>query len=149
MVKNPNYWQTGKPYIEQLRISILRDPQAMATQFEAASLDVMYAPALTDAVRLKDDPRNQAVINSQGGAFFYVNLNVTNPIFADKQVRQAMNYAVDRDRIAGTVLQGVVGRRSICPGLKIPLPSTPPRTTPTRSTWTRPLPCSKRPVSRV
>jgi peptide/nickel transport system substrate-binding protein len=109
MVKNSNYWQTGKPYIDQLRISILRDPQAMATQFEASSLDVMYAPALTDAVRLKEDPRNQAVINAQGGAFFYVNLNVTNPIFADKQVRQAMNYALDRDRIAGTVLQGLVG----------------------------------------
>jgi peptide/nickel transport system substrate-binding protein len=109
MVKNPNYWQTGKPYIDQLWISILRDPQAMATQFEASSLDVMYAPALTDAVRLKADPHNQTVINSQGGAFFYVNLNVTNPIFANKQVRQAMNYALDRDRIASTVLQGLVG----------------------------------------
>lgn len=109
MVKNPNYWRTGKPYIDELRISILRDPQAMATQFEASSLDVMYAPALTDAVRLKEDPHNQAVINAQGGAFFYVNLNVTNPVFADKRVRQAMNYALDRDRIANTVLQGLVG----------------------------------------
>jgi TRAP transporter TAXI family solute receptor len=69
----------------------------------------MYAPALTDAVRRKQDPCNQAVINGQGGAFFYVNLNVTNPIFADKLVRQAMSYALHRDRIAGSVLQGLVG----------------------------------------
>ncbi|MBV9324514.1 MAG: ABC transporter substrate-binding protein [Chloroflexi bacterium] len=109
MARNLNYWQAGKPYIDQLRISILRDPQAMATQFEASSLDVMYAPSLVDAVRLKQDPRNQAVINAQGGAFFYVNLNVINPIFTDKLVRQAMNYALDRDRIASTVLQGLVG----------------------------------------
>ena len=109
MAKNPNYWQSGKPYIDQLRISILRDPQAMSTQFEASSLDAMYAPALVDAVRLKQDPRNVVVINTQGGAFFYVNVNVTNPIFADKRVRQAMNYALDRNRIATTVLQGIAG----------------------------------------
>ena len=109
MAKNPNYWQSGKPYIDQLRISILRDPQAMATQFDASSLDVMYAPALVDAIRLKQDPHSVVVINTQGGSFFYVNINVTNPAFADKRVRQAMNYALDRNRIASTVLQGLVG----------------------------------------
>src|SRR5262249_13477106 len=89
--------------------SILRDPQAMATQFEASTLDVMYAPALTDAIRLKQNPLYQAIINAQGGAFFYVNLNVTNSIFSDKRVRQAMNYAFDRQRVASSVLQGLVG----------------------------------------
>jgi peptide/nickel transport system substrate-binding protein len=110
MARNTSYWSPGRPHIDQLVISVMRDAQAMSTQFEAGSQDVMYAPALTDAARLKQDPGNQLVINYQLGSFFYVNVNVTNPLFANKLVRQAMNFALDRERISGTVLMGLVGR---------------------------------------
>ncbi len=110
MARNGNYWSAGRPHVDQLVISILRDAQAMSTQFEAGSQDVMYGPALTDAARLKENPSNQVVVNYQLGSFFYVNVNVTNPLFANKLVRQAMNFALDRERISSTVLQGLIGR---------------------------------------
>jgi ABC-type transport system substrate-binding protein len=47
----------------------------MSTQFESGSQDVVYAPALTDAARLKQTPSNQVVINYQLGSFFYMNAN--------------------------------------------------------------------------
>jgi peptide/nickel transport system substrate-binding protein len=81
----------------------------MSTQFESGALDLMYAPALSDAARLKQNRANQVVINYEVGSFFYVDVNVGNPLFANKQVRQAMNYALDRQRISSTVLQGLVG----------------------------------------
>jgi ABC-type transport system substrate-binding protein len=49
------------------------------------------------------------VINYQVGSFFYIDVNVGNPLFANKLVRQAMNYTLDRQRISSTVLQGLVG----------------------------------------
>ena len=109
LAKNPNYWFQGKPHIDQLVISVLRDAQAMSTQFEAGALDVMFAPALSDAARLKQNPATQIVINYQVGSFFYADVNVGTPLFANKLVRQAMNYALDRQRISSTVLQGLVG----------------------------------------
>jgi peptide/nickel transport system substrate-binding protein len=109
LARNPNYWQTGRPYIDGFQVSILRDPQTMVTQLEAGALDAVYAPPLTDTVRLKQNPNFQALVNPQLGQFFYVNQNVTLPLFQDKTVRQAMNYALNRQRISQTVLQSLCG----------------------------------------
>ena len=43
-VKNKNYWQSGKPYLDEILVTILRDPQSMVTQLEAGALDVVIAP---------------------------------------------------------------------------------------------------------
>ena len=109
LAKNPNYWSAGRPHIDQLLINILRDAQAMSTRFESGAQDVIFNPALTDATGLKHNAANQVVINFELGSFFYVNVNVTNPLFANKQVRQAMNYALDRERISSGILQGLIG----------------------------------------
>jgi peptide/nickel transport system substrate-binding protein len=109
LAKNPNYWQSGRPYIDGFQVSILKDAQSMVTQLEAGALDAVYAPPLTDTVRLKQNPSFQAVVNPQLGQFFYVNQNVTLPLFQNKLVRQAMNYALNRQRISQTVLQNLCG----------------------------------------
>ncbi|MBV8084438.1 MAG: ABC transporter substrate-binding protein [Chloroflexi bacterium] len=109
MGKNKNYWQTGKPYIDGFRVSILKDAAAMSAQLEAGALDAMYAPSLADAARLKADPKYTAVVNPNLGQFFYMNTNTTLPLFKDKRVRQAFNYVVDRQRISQTVLRGLCG----------------------------------------
>jgi peptide/nickel transport system substrate-binding protein len=109
LARNPNYWQTARPYIDGIQVSILRDPQTMVTQLEAGALDAVYAPPLTDTVRLKQNPSFQALVNPQLGQFFYVNQNVTLPLFQNKALRQAMNYALNRQRIAQTVLQNLCG----------------------------------------
>ena len=35
LVKNPNYWQSGRPYLDTIEYKILRDAQTMVAQFEA------------------------------------------------------------------------------------------------------------------
>jgi peptide/nickel transport system substrate-binding protein len=105
LARNSNYWQSGRPYVDGVQISILKDAQAMVTQLEAGALDAVYAPPLLDTVRLKQNPSFQALVNAQLGQFFYVNQNVTLPLFQDKTVRQAMNYALNRQRISQSVLQ--------------------------------------------
>ncbi|HEY2594912.1 MAG TPA: ABC transporter substrate-binding protein, partial [Chloroflexota bacterium] len=109
LAKNPNYWQSGRPYIDGFQVSILKDAQSMVTQLEAGALDAVYAPPLNDTVRLKQNPSFQAVVNTQQGQFFYVNQNVTLPLFQNKLVRQAMNFALNRQRVSQTVLQNLCG----------------------------------------
>ena len=107
MDKNKNYWTSSRPYVDKLQISILRDSQAMVSQLESGALDVVYAPPLSDTARLKQNPKFQALVNSQLGQFFYMNQNVTVPLFQNKLVRQAMNYALNRQRISQSVFQGL------------------------------------------
>jgi hypothetical protein len=53
--------------------------------------------------------------------------------FDKKEVRQAMNCALDRQRFVDTTLGGLVGRRAIFPGHRARLPVSPARTRHIRS----------------
>src|SRR5205823_1435277 len=46
MVKNKNYWQSGRPYLDGVRVSILRDAQSMMAQLESGALDVVDTPPI-------------------------------------------------------------------------------------------------------
>jgi peptide/nickel transport system substrate-binding protein len=107
LVKNKNYWRTGQPYLDGIQVSILRDQQSMVAQLEAGALDLADAPPLQDAVRLRQDPKYQVILNYNRGQFNYVCANTTFKPLDNKQVRQALNYAIDRKRFAETVLMGL------------------------------------------
>jgi peptide/nickel transport system substrate-binding protein len=40
MVKNPDYWDTGHPYVDEYHVTIFADQQAMMAALEAGTLDV-------------------------------------------------------------------------------------------------------------
>lgn len=105
--KNPTYWDTGKPYLEQLEFKIFTDPQAMVTSFEGGALDLAIQPSLVDWVRIKKDGTAQALINQNSGNYMGMAFNTTQPPTDDKLVRQALQLALDRQRITNTVWQGV------------------------------------------
>jgi peptide/nickel transport system substrate-binding protein len=105
VAKNANYWQTGRPYLDQI-ISYVRDQQSMDLQLESNGLDIVKIPNINDFVRLKSDPNYQAVIHPASGTFFEAGFNTKRAPFNDKRVRQAFNYAMDRQRFCDTIMQG-------------------------------------------
>jgi peptide/nickel transport system substrate-binding protein len=65
--KNPNYWQTGKPYLDGIEIKILNDPQSMVAQLEGGALDLVLAPPIRDVARLAKDPRYGVTFHEYSG----------------------------------------------------------------------------------
>jgi peptide/nickel transport system substrate-binding protein len=108
--RNKNYWKSGRPFLDGLDVTIFRDPQAMVAQLEAGALDLADSPPLRDAARLKQDPKYSALLDPARGWFFYVVANTTFPPLDNKQVRQALNYAIDRQRFTDSVLLGLAGK---------------------------------------
>src|SRR3569833_584685 len=108
-VKNPNYWQSGKPYLDVFVLHVLADPQAMVPQLEGGILDAANGPTLQDTARLKDDPKYKTIINNTAGSYFCFVPQTKQPPFDNKIVRQALNYAIDRERWANTILKGLGG----------------------------------------
>jgi peptide/nickel transport system substrate-binding protein len=104
--RNNNYWQTGQPYLDQIAVSVLQDEQSMAVQLEAGALDIAALPALVDAARLQKDPAYQ-VIGTAGAGYNTLVFNTTVEPTNNKLVRQALNYAINRQRINDTVLAGL------------------------------------------
>ena len=105
VARNKNYWQSGRPYFDSIVTSI-RDQQTMDLQLESGALDIVKIPLVDDFVRLKTDPSYQAVIHPASGTFFEVGFNTARPPFDDKRVRQAFNFAMNRQRFCDTIMKG-------------------------------------------
>ena len=107
--KNAGYWKSGTPVLDEQVFRIFGDPQAMVAQLEAGSIDGMLAGPLRDVARLKDDPKYHYFSNNAAGTYTLIVANTTQPPLEKKEVRQAINYALDRKRIAENVYLGVYG----------------------------------------
>lgn len=102
--RNENYWQSGLPYLDEVRISIHGDGQAMIVQLETGAIDVADGPPLADFARLGGNSSYQALRVASGTNV--IGLNTTKPPTDNKLVRQALNYALDRKRIVDSVYKG-------------------------------------------
>jgi peptide/nickel transport system substrate-binding protein len=96
--KNRNFWMSGRPYIDGVRTMILKDQQAAIAQLESGSIDVFQNMNLIDFLRLRKDSRFTTVQNDVATGMYCFGLNTTWPPFDNKLVRQAMNWAINRQR---------------------------------------------------
>ncbi len=111
---NPNYWQSGRPLLDSIHVSILRDPQAMMVQLEAGALDAVRYPPRQDFVRLRGNAAYMAIEHPVTDASaFGIGVNVQSTPMDNKLLRQALNYAVDRQRFVDTMLLGVGAPQSL------------------------------------
>jgi peptide/nickel transport system substrate-binding protein len=110
-VKHKNYWNSGKPYLDEILVTVHRDPQAMATQLEAGTLDVAVAPPVGDFARLIADPKYKGV--TVPSTTFVIGTNTTMEPTNNKLLRQTINYAIDRQRITDVVFHKTVTPTSI------------------------------------
>jgi len=118
LVKNPNYWESGHPYVDGVQISIYRDAQAMVAALEAGALDLADLVPIPDADRLKADPKYKLYQTHDLGQFFYGTVNAGKPPTDNKLLRQAINYAIDRKRFTDTVMKGFTGEPRALPWAK-------------------------------
>jgi peptide/nickel transport system substrate-binding protein len=118
LVKNPDYWESGHPYLDGVQISIFRDAQAMVAALESGTLDVADLVPIPDADRLRNDPKFKTYQTHDIGQFFHVQAQAAQPPTDNKLVRQAINYAIDRKRFVDTVMKGFTGEPRALPWAK-------------------------------
>ncbi len=106
VVRNPDYWQAGKPYLDQVDVKITPDAQAAVLALESGGIDWLTGAEPQDARRLEKDKKYQLLVADTGGGFWYVGMDVKAPALADKRVRQALGYLIDRKRLIDTALFG-------------------------------------------
>jgi peptide/nickel transport system substrate-binding protein len=108
--RNDAYWRRDEPYLDRLIIRYVRDPAGRAAAIEAGDIHigVLNPVEPPDIRRLIATSKFAATSKGYEEAVWSTSLevNMRNPIFAKREVRQAMFFAVDRNLIAKTVYYG-------------------------------------------
>lgn len=103
--RNPNYWQKGLPYLDEIVYRVADDINTRATMLAAGDVDIAREISFPDAQRFKTTPGFK-VVERVGSRQYCIYVNTRRPLVSDVRVRQALNYAVDKEGIIRTVLLG-------------------------------------------
>ena len=98
------YWG-GRPKIDSLVYAITRDATARYAKLKTGECQVMAFPKPADLDAMKQDPA-LALQQKEGLNIGYIAFNVEKKPFDDKRVRQALNYATNKEAILKAVYQG-------------------------------------------
>jgi dipeptide transport system substrate-binding protein len=101
---NPDYWE-GKAAIDDLVFAITPDASVRKQKLEAGECHIMPYPNPGDLAALKSNP-DLTVMEQQGLNVGYLAFNTEKKPFDDKRVRQALNYAINKNAIIEAVFQG-------------------------------------------
>jgi peptide/nickel transport system substrate-binding protein len=102
--RNPDYWD-GAPALEAIVFRPITDPNTRVAEMMAGGLDIMVEVPPDNLATFKQDG-NFAVAEQAGPHVWFTILNAKTGPFADKKVRQAANYAVNKPALVDNVLQG-------------------------------------------
>jgi peptide/nickel transport system substrate-binding protein len=105
LARNDSYWG-GAPPLGQVVVRPISEITAAVSALVAGEVQLVsgVTPDLLDSLKSHNDLSIKLANIPQTYAW---NLNVTEPPFNDKRVRQAINYAIDRDTYANAIMKGL------------------------------------------
>jgi len=99
LTKFEDYWQEGKPKTDKLIVSVYSDPRTLVNALKAGQIDWATPVPFEFAKELQQDS-NFVVEDTSYSFYNVIYLNVgdpDSPFYNNKKLRQAMQYAIDRE----------------------------------------------------
>jgi peptide/nickel transport system substrate-binding protein len=103
--KNAEYWDEGKPYLDELVFKVLIDSNARLLQLQGGELDIATDVPFNQIEPLSANP-DFTLVPDAVAKIVFMDVNLKRPPLDDKNLRQAMNYAIDKDLIINNILFG-------------------------------------------
>jgi peptide/nickel transport system substrate-binding protein len=108
LVSNPDYFE-GRPYIDGYIMRIIPDMATMFLELRANGIDRMGLTPLQYKRQTENNlfRKNFNKYRFLSFSYTYLGYNLKRPMFADKRVRQAISYAINKDEIINGILLGL------------------------------------------
>ena len=107
MVPNPNYWDKGKPYLDQFTIKAFADQATYRTAFQSGQVDVYGPPDKDEGESLKNAEKGVNLSIDPGLGYLSFWMNTKSKPWDDPRVRRAVNMAINRDEYIQIIGHGV------------------------------------------
>ncbi len=104
--RNPDYWQAGRPYLDQVIFRPLPDTESRYASLLTKDVDVIWTDRPNHILKALDNP-DVKVLRSEGRGALTTFLNNAKPPLDDLRVRKALQLAFDSDLFAKATRKGV------------------------------------------
>ena len=104
MVRNDDYWD-GKPYLDKIIVKTVKEDSARVMMLQSGDAQLIVRIPHEDIPRLEKDSKIK-LDSIETLRVLYIGINCNKKPFNDVRVRQALNYAVDREAIVKNIYQG-------------------------------------------
>ncbi|WP_400164455.1 glutathione ABC transporter substrate-binding protein [Brevibacillus sp. TJ4] len=101
---NENYWGE-KPKLNTITFKPVPENSSRSIMLENGEVDIISPVATQDIERLQQNDEITVAISPEFRNL-YMAMNMSKPLFSDVKVRQAINYAVDKETIVDKILLG-------------------------------------------
>ena len=104
--KNPNFWQADKVKLDGLEWISVPDDNTRILKVQAGELDAAIFVPFSRIAELKKDPNLKVILDTSTREDALL-INHEHGDLAKKEVRQALDYAIDKQAIVDTVTFGI------------------------------------------
>jgi peptide/nickel transport system substrate-binding protein len=106
MVKNPNYFIEGEPYLDEVVYRVVPDANTLLNMSETGEVDVQFR-VQDDLAELLDTMPDVDRVTVQSVTPWLMFINVNYPILKDVRTRQALAYGFDKGIVARGIFHGM------------------------------------------
>lgn len=106
LVKNDKYWRSGEPYLDGIKMSIINELNTVVRTVMAGEADIALALQVPQKL-IADRAKNVVSQVTPSLVFGGIFLNYGRGPLTDVRIRQALNYAIDRDELNNVLAAGL------------------------------------------
>ena len=109
MTKNPNYWNADAIKLDGIKWNLIEDANASYSAYQTGEVLFIKDVPTEEIPSLSDNPEFHVdpIIGT-----YYLSVNTQREPFTDAKVRKALSLAIDREYVAGTLMQGTYSAAS-------------------------------------
>lgn len=108
-VRNPHYWDKPKPYFDQVQVDLIQSPAQHANALIKGTVDFAEIP-ITQVPKVRESANSSGIrvfqLDTPSPGRLSVDFNLQHEALSNREVRQALFMAINRERIAQDAQHG-------------------------------------------